>query len=171
VIGLTTRRHRATGLAWRDGVAVASAALLWRHPRVSIAFPNGEQADGEVRGIDGGTDLAVVTFTGVPVPAAERVPAPTPRVGDAVFAVGRDPSGQMHASFGHVGAVGGEWRTWRGGRLEQLIRLDGGLPPGSSARRSPTRPAACSASPAIRSRATTPSSCRLRRSSACSIRC
>jgi hypothetical protein len=36
----------------------------------------------------------------------------------------------MHASFGHVGAVGGEWRTWRGGRLEQLIRLDGGLPPG-----------------------------------------
>jgi S1-C subfamily serine protease len=104
--------------------------MLWRHPRVSIAFPNGEQADGEVRGIDGGTDLAVVTFAGVTVAVAERSPAPMPRVGDAVFAVGRDPSGLMHASFGHVGAVGGEWRTWRGGRLEQLIRLDGGLPPG-----------------------------------------
>ena len=130
VVGLATRRHRASALVWGDGVAVASAAMLWRHPRVSIAFPNGEQADGEVRGIDAGTDLAVVTFAGVTVGVAERSPAPMPRVGDAVFAVGRDPSGLMHASFGHVGAVGGEWRTWRGSRLEQLIRLDGGLPPG-----------------------------------------
>jgi hypothetical protein len=79
VVGLATRRHRASALVWRDGVAVASAAMLWRHPRVSIAFPNGEQADGEVRGIDGGTDLAVVTFAGVTVAVAERSPAPMPR--------------------------------------------------------------------------------------------
>ena len=46
----------------------------------------------------------VLCNTGVAVPAAERMPAPAPRVGDAVFATGRDPSGQMHASFGHVGA-------------------------------------------------------------------
>jgi S1-C subfamily serine protease len=47
-----------------------------------------------------------------------------------VFAVGREPSGAVQASFGHVGAVGGAWRTWRGGRVERLIRLDGGLYPG-----------------------------------------
>jgi S1-C subfamily serine protease len=172
VVGLATRRHRASALVWRDGVAVASAAMLWRHPRVSIAFPNGEQADGEVRGIDAGTDLAVVTFAGVTVAVAERSPAPMPRVGDAVFAVGRDPSGLMHASFGHVGAVGGEWRTWRGGRLEQLIRLDGGLPPGLVG-----APVADEAGRLLGiashsfPRATTPSSCRPRRSNASSIRC
>jgi len=130
VVGFATRRHRASGVVWRAGIAVGSAALLWRHPRVSIALADGEQVDGDVRGIDGGTDLAAVAFAGVSLPSIERSPAPPPRVGDAVFAVGRDPSGLMHASFGHVGAVGGEWRSWRGGRLAQLIRLDGGLPPG-----------------------------------------
>jgi len=64
------------------------------------------------------------------LPRPERAGDAAPRVGDFVFAVGRDPSGLTHASFGHIGAVAGEWRTWRGGRIEQLIRLDGGLPPG-----------------------------------------
>ena len=130
VIGFATRRHRASGVVWRAGIAVGSAAMLWRHPRVSIALADGEQVEGDVRGLDGGTDLAVVAFAGVAPPSVERSIAASPRVGDAVFAVGRDPSGLVHASFGHVGAVGGEWRTWRGGRLERLIRLDGGLPPG-----------------------------------------
>jgi S1-C subfamily serine protease len=47
-----------------------------------------------------------------------------------VFAVGREASGLTQASFGHVGSVAGEWRTWRGGRVDSLIRLDGGLYPG-----------------------------------------
>jgi len=130
VVGFATRRHRASGVLWRPGVAVGSAAALWRHPRVAVVLPDGEQATGELRGIDGGTDLAAVAFSGGSMPVAERTPTPPPRVGDFVFAVGRDPSGLTHASFGHIGAVAGEWRTWRGGRIEQLIRLDGGLPPG-----------------------------------------
>ena len=130
VVGFATRRHRASGVLWRPGVAVGSAAALWRHPRVTLVLPDGEQATGDLRGIDGGTDLAAVAFSGGSVPAIERTAAPSPRVGDSVFAVGRDPSGLMHASFGHIGAVAGEWRTWRGGRIEQLIRLDGGLHPG-----------------------------------------
>jgi S1-C subfamily serine protease len=36
----------------------------------------------------------------------------------------------VQASFGHVGAAAGEWRGWRGSRIERLIRLDGGLYPG-----------------------------------------
>ena len=35
-----------------------------------------------------------------------------------------------HASFGHVGAVAGAWRSWRGGQLDRYLRLDGGLYPG-----------------------------------------
>ena len=130
VVGFATRRHRASGVLWRPGVAIGSAAALWRHAKVTLVLPDGEQATGDLRGIDGGTDLAAVAFSGGSAPVIERAAAPSPRVGDRVFAVGRDPSGLMHASFGHVGAVAGEWRTWRGGRIEQLIRLDGGLPPG-----------------------------------------
>lgn len=133
VVGLPTRRLSSAGVVWRPGVAVGSASALWRSSRVPVVLADGEQVDGTVRGIDPATDLAVVSFaeqsTATPIEriadAAARV-----RVGDVVFAVGREPSGHVQASFGHIGAVAGPWRTWRGGEVEQLIRLDGGLYPG-----------------------------------------
>jgi len=133
VVGLATRRARGAGVVWRTGVAVASASALWRSSRVPVVLPNGEQVDGTVRGIDPATDLAVVAFadSGGATPLAHDADGATPpRVGDVVFAVGREPSGHVQASFGHIGAVAGPWRTWRGGQLDQLIRLDGGLYPG-----------------------------------------
>jgi len=115
---------------WRPGVLVGSASALWRVSTVALTLPDGEQVQGQVRGIDGTTDLAAVQFDSGALPMAERTTAPAARVGDFVFAVGREPSGLTQASFGRVGMTGGEWRTWRGGRVEQLIRLDGGLYPG-----------------------------------------
>lgn len=132
VVGLATRRQRSAGVVWRAGVAVGNASALWRASSAAVVLPDGEQVDGTVRGIDGSTDLAVVSFTDRGVPAIARDADAAARVGDAVFAVGREPSGALQASFGHIGAVGGPWRTWRGGRVERLIRLDGGLYPGLS---------------------------------------
>lgn len=131
VVGVTARRS-ASGVLWRDGVVVTSASTVWRASSVSLVLPDGEQAQGDVRGFDGGTDLAAVTFAGGSVRVVERASSAAPRVGDFVFAVGRDASGLTQASFGHVGSVAGEWRTWRGGRVDRLIRLDGGLYPGFS---------------------------------------
>jgi serine protease Do len=133
VVGVTTRRHKSSGVIWRHGVMVGSASALWRASSVALVLPNGEQVQGEVRGVDGATDLAAVSFESGSLPVAERAsatPSNAARVGDFVFAVGREPSGLTQASFGHIGMAGGEWRTWRGGRVEQLIRLDGGLYPG-----------------------------------------
>jgi S1-C subfamily serine protease len=130
VVGLATRRHGSCGVLWRDGVVVGSASALWRASSVSMVLPDGEQVQGELRGIDGATDLAAVTFASGAMRVAERSLAAMPRVGQFVFAVCRKPSGLTQASFGHVGAVAGEWRTWRGGRIERLIQLDGGLYPG-----------------------------------------
>jgi len=130
VLGVATRRHSSSALLWRDGVAVGNASALWRASSVSVVLPDGEQVQGEVRGVDGGTDLAAVTFASGTVAVAERAADAAPRVGEFVFAVGRKPSGLVQASFGHVGSVAGEWRTWRGGRVERLIQLDGGLYPG-----------------------------------------
>jgi S1-C subfamily serine protease len=93
-------------------------------------LPDGEPVSGQIRGVDPDTDLAAIAFEGAAVPPAERAAAAQPRVGDFVFAVGREASGRVQASFGHVGATGGPWRTWRGGRVERLVRLDGGLYPG-----------------------------------------
>ncbi len=132
VVGVATRRHHGAGVAWREGVVVASASLLWRAQRVAVVRPDGEQVDGVLKGIDPTTDLAAVTIADTLLPLPERADAAAVRVGDFVCAVGREPSGAAHASFGHIGAVGGAWRTWRGGSVERLIRLDGGLYAGLS---------------------------------------
>jgi len=132
VLNVSTRRATGTGLAWRDGVVVTSARLLWRTREVSLLAADGEPLSAEMAGVDPSTDLAVLRVTGAAALPAARVAsdAPRPRVGDAVFAVARDPSGLLHASFGRLGAVGGAWRTWQGGAIDQLLRLDGGLYPG-----------------------------------------
>ncbi len=132
VLGVATRRHRSAGVLWRPSVLVGSASALWRASSVALTLPDGEQVQGQVRGIDGATDLAAVQFDSAALPVAEHATAAAAQVGDFVFAVGREPSGLTQASFGHVGMAGGAWRTWRGGRVDHLIRLDGGLYPGLS---------------------------------------
>ncbi len=129
VVGIALPRSGASGVVWQPGVVVTAASALPRATRVPLVLPSGEQVTGEVRGIDGSTDLAAIGFEGE-VPVAAQATDAAPRVGDFVFAVGREASGRVAASFGHVGAAGGAWRTWRGGRVERLIRLDGGLYPG-----------------------------------------
>jgi serine protease Do len=130
VVALVTRRHRSSGALWRSGVVVGSASALWRASSVSVVLPGGESVPGEVRGVDGATDLAAVSVASDALPLAEPAATPAPRIGDFVFAVGRAASGLTQASFGHVGSTGGPWRTWRGGQVDSLIRLDGGLYPG-----------------------------------------
>jgi S1-C subfamily serine protease len=130
VVGLRTRRMgTSTAFAWRPGVLVTAATAVGHASRVQIVNADGEAAAGTVRGLDPATDLAVVAVE-MALPVAERRLAPPVRTGDVVFAAGRDADGRVHASFGHVGAVGGAWRTWRGGQLDRLVRLDGGLYPG-----------------------------------------
>jgi serine protease Do len=133
VVGIGTHPHHGSGVLWRDGVVVASASVLRRASSVALVRPDGEQVQGELRGVDRGTDLAAVALpagASGAMTVAERTGDAPARIGDFVFAVGRSAAGLTQASFGHIGAVAGEWRTWRGARVDRLIRLDGGLYPG-----------------------------------------
>jgi serine protease Do len=130
VVGLALRRGAGSAAVWQPGIAVTAASALWRSSRIGVVLPDGEQVDGTLRGVDAATDLAAIAFDAAAVPPIERLSSATVRAGDFVFAVARDASGLVQASFGHVGAAAGAWRTWRGGRVEALIRLDGGLYPG-----------------------------------------
>ncbi len=127
------RRGNAAATMWRPGLAVTSAAAIDRTNTLRLTLPNGESVEGEVHGADRATDMAIIALPDAAssadliVPARSEIPA---RVGDFVFAVGRDPSGMVQASFGHIGAVGGAWRAWSGAAFESLVRLDGGLYPG-----------------------------------------
>ena len=134
VVGIAgTRRGSASGCVWRQGVIVAPAHALWRAHGLRVVRPDGESAVAELKGLDSGTDLAaLVVEGGAEMPAVERAADGERRAGEFVFAVARDGSGLAHASFGHIGATAGAWRSWRGGRIDRLIRLDGGLYPGFS---------------------------------------
>jgi S1-C subfamily serine protease len=130
VVALSSRHRGAAGLLWQDGLVVTSASALWRSSSPSVILPDGERVAGEVLGGDVATDLAVVRLASAGAPVLGRETHAPSRVGDFVFAVARSASGRVQASFGFVGCVAGEWKTWRGARVEQLIRLDGGLYPG-----------------------------------------
>jgi S1-C subfamily serine protease len=60
------------------------------------------------------------------------VPAEQSRVGDVALVVGRSPNSGPNVSMGIISALSGPWRTWRGGQLDQYLRLDATVFPGSS---------------------------------------
>jgi serine protease Do len=130
VVALKTRHQSASGAVWNAGIVVSTATTLWRSSSATVMLPDGESVRGDVAGLDPATDLAVIRLPDTNVPVLERAAHPPSRTGDFAFAVGRSASGLAQASFGFVGATSSEWRTWRGGRVERLIRLDGGLYPG-----------------------------------------
>lgn len=131
VVGLRTRRFgTSSGFCWRPGVLVASAVAVGHGGRAQAVLPSGEAVAATVRGVDPGTDLAVLSMDDTAIPPVQRRVEPLVRTGDFVFAAGRNAEGMVHASFGHIGAVAGAWRSWRGGGIDRLVRLDGGLYPG-----------------------------------------
>src|SRR6185369_11454278 len=83
-------------------------------------------------GRDSGTDLAVLKLESAETKPAEIGDSASLKVGHMVLAVGRVSERGPSASLGIIGVLGGAWRTWRGGQIDQLIRLDMGIYDGFS---------------------------------------
>jgi S1-C subfamily serine protease len=133
VVAVHASRHGASsGVIWRSGVVVTAAHTIRRDEGIRITLPDGSRVDAQLVGIDTSTDLAALKFDAQWPDAAGIGDATSVRAGYFLFAVARDAQGQSSASFGIVAAVGGEWRTWRGGHVDRLIRLDGRLYTGFS---------------------------------------
>src|SRR5215813_3774714 len=131
VVAIHASRHgAASGVLWRSGVVVTVAHTIRRDEGIQVTLPDGSRRQAALAGADGSTDLAVLKIEAEWPDVADIGDAGSVRAGHFVFAVARDLQGQSSASFGVVGATGGEWRTWRGGHIDRLIRLDGSLYPG-----------------------------------------
>jgi len=124
-------RHRigSSGFLWQPGLIVTAEHAIRRDEDIPVLLPGGNRASAELVGRDPGTDLAVLRIEGVSAP--ELVPAPQPRSGEIVLAVGRHGPGVL-AAMGIVSTAAGPWKTWRGGQLDSLLRLDIGAYPRSS---------------------------------------
>ena len=126
------RRIPSSGIHWRDGVVVTAEHTIRREDEIKVALPDGKRVAGQLAGRDPGTDLAVLKLeSGKPQVPQFGDPAHL-KLANFVLALGRTRSGNLVASAGIIGGIGGEWRTWRGGRIDQSIRLDLELYPGFS---------------------------------------
>ncbi|MDQ1471456.1 MAG: hypothetical protein QOJ99_2936 [Bryobacterales bacterium] len=120
-------RHRlgSSGFLWKPGIIVTADHTVRRDEGIAIILPDGTRAVAELAGRDPGTDLAVLRINGASGSSLNPslTPAPSLRTGEIVVAVGRHEPGVL-AAMGIVSTAGGPWRTWRGGHLESLLRLD-----------------------------------------------
>jgi serine protease Do len=114
----------SSGIAWRDNLILTSSEGVRAEEGIKVVLPDGRAATARLRGRDSGTDLAVLETdaTGLqPLDFADDVAL---KAGQLALAVGRTANTGPIASFGIISGVSGEWKTWRGGKLDPFVRLD-----------------------------------------------
>ena len=126
-------RHRfaSSGMHWMPGVVVTADHTIRRDEDIKITTPDGKTLPAELAGRDPGTDLAVLKVEGLDAPVAVRAGGFQPQPGALVLAVGRSKDSAI-AALGLLSSISPESQTWRGGRLDQVVRLDMDLHPGAS---------------------------------------
>lgn len=125
-------RFPSSGVQWREGVVVTASHTIHRDEDIEVTSPNGKRVGATLAGRDPGTDLAVLRVASLGAPAVELRPSESARVGELALVLARSPDSGVNASLGAVSAVSGAWQTWRGGHLDQYIRLDAKFFPNSS---------------------------------------
>ncbi len=128
VVALQARRsYPASAVILEPGVVATAAHTLRREDGITAVMADGSASAATLVGVDPGTDIAVLRLEsphGVPIGFGD---AAAVRAGHFVVAVSRGTDGSLSASGGIVARTGGEWRTWRGGHVDRLVQLDGGL--------------------------------------------
>jgi S1-C subfamily serine protease len=125
-------RIPSSGVIWKDGTVVTAAHTIKREDEINVLLPDGRTVAATLAGRDRGTDIAVLKLAEAVSATAEIGDASELKIGNFVLAVGRPSERGVSASFGVVSAIGGQWRTWSGGLIDRLIRLDMGIYDGFS---------------------------------------
>jgi len=132
VVAVHARRHfPSSGVHWGPDLVVTADHTVAREEDIRVTTADAKILGATLIGRDPGADLAALKVPGLGRPAAANAEA-KPVLGEFALVVGRSPDSGPNASLGIIGAVSGSWRTWRGGRLEQYVRLDAMLYPNSS---------------------------------------
>jgi S1-C subfamily serine protease len=121
----------SSGVLLGNGLIAANHHVVRRETSIPVQLPDGAEAQANVLGRDPAIDVAILQLQGDHqqhggAPALESAPL---RAGELVAVVGRTLDVGLSASIGILGAVGGSRNTWRGGKLNQFLRLDVNLYP------------------------------------------
>ena len=130
---LSGRKRAASGLILDRQRIVTCDASIQATEEVQVLLPTGDVAAVSLLGRDPGRDLALLEL----VEPLDEVDAVLPMasgaaVGEILLTISRQPDTGVNAAMGVLSSASGPWRTWRGGRLETLWKLDMGPYPGFS---------------------------------------
>ena len=116
-----SHRHISATL-WQPDAVVTSEQAVGDRDEYEVVTSSGATATARIAGRDPGTNLLVLR-TDTPL-TATTAPRATARVGSLALALGADVAGAPTARMGLVSAVGPQWYSRAGGRIEQRIALD-----------------------------------------------
>jgi S1-C subfamily serine protease len=125
------RDGRGSGVVVADGQVLTNAHNL-RGREVTITFSDGRSTRGEVRGVDGDGDLAVIAVDTAGANAVEWGTADGVGIGDPVFGAGATFGGGARVTVGFVSSVARSFRGPGGRRISGSIEHTAPLAPGSS---------------------------------------
>jgi serine protease Do len=125
-------RYPSSGVHWRPGIVVTADHTIRQDEDIQVTLADGKTVPATLGGRDAGSDIAFLKVDGIDAPAIGTGENDSAKVGELALVLGRSADSGPNASMGVISAVSGPWRTWRGGRLEQYVRLDATLFPNSS---------------------------------------
>jgi len=124
-------RLNSSGVHWTPGIVVTTSHTIRQDEDIRVTTSSGTTLAAELAGRDPGTDLAVLRVAGLDSPAITRAEDVDLKPGTIVLSVGRFKD-STSAALGLLSSVSGPSDTWRGGKLDRVLRLDIGLPAGGA---------------------------------------
>jgi S1-C subfamily serine protease len=125
------RRFDSSGVHWSPGIIVTASHTIRRDDEIRVTSASGATLDAELVGRDPGTDLAVLRAKSLDAHAISKPGGTKPQPGQLALAVGRSKESPI-AALGVVGSLSGASQTWRGGKLDRVIRIALELHPGAA---------------------------------------
>jgi S1-C subfamily serine protease len=122
----------SSGVHWDASFVVTADHTVRRDEEITVTLADGCTVSATLIGRDSSTDLAVLKLAEGELPTPVIGDSAALKVGHIVLAIARSSEANISASMGVVSALGGIWRTWHGGQIDQLIRPDLTLYPGAS---------------------------------------
>ena len=119
-IRLGENRH-ITGMLWRPDVVITSEQSLPDRDEFELVIASGSTIRATTAGRDPGTNISVLK---VEQQLAASVAPAVGQVGALAIAFGADANGHATVRLGVVNAVGPEWYSSHGGRIERKVLLD-----------------------------------------------
>jgi serine protease Do len=116
-----------------DGYILTNNHVVEDADKIVVRFKDGRVYDGEVKGTDPESDLAVVKIKASGLTPAKLGDSDATRVGEFVLAIGAPFTLSYSVTFGHVSAKGRSFEKETGNYADQdFIQTDASINPGNS---------------------------------------